>query len=59
MTHTWKLYVDDSFNVDGNEARIVLVSPKEQVFEYEVCFDFPYMNNVSEYEVFLAFLQRL
>jgi hypothetical protein len=59
MTHTWKLYVDGSFNVDRNEAMIVLVSHKEQVFEYEVCFDFPCMNNVLEYEVFLAVLQRL
>lgn len=59
MTSTWKLYVNGFFNIDGNEARIILISLEEQKFEYEVCFDISAMNNISEYEVFLLVLQKL
>jgi ribonuclease HI len=54
MIPTWKIYVNGSFNINESEAGIVFISPKEQVIEYRVCFEFLTMNNISEYEAFLT-----
>ena len=32
----------------------MFISPKEQVIEYRICFEFLAMNNISEYEAFLV-----
>jgi ribonuclease HI len=54
MILPWKLYVDESSNINISGVMIVLISLKEHVFEYEVHFEFPTMNNVFDYKGFIT-----
>jgi len=51
---TWGLYVNNSSNINGSKARIMLISFEEQVLEYRVCSEFPTINNVLKYEALLT-----
>jgi len=50
----WKLYIDGASNINDSGAGIILISPKEQVLEYDFCFEFLVTNNIAEYKVLQA-----
>ncbi|XP_021737362.1 uncharacterized protein LOC110703889 [Chenopodium quinoa] len=56
-TDTWKVSVDDSSASTGSGARVIMISPQGDVFEYAVKFKFKASNNEKEYEEALAGIQ--
>ncbi|XP_021748588.1 uncharacterized protein LOC110714389 [Chenopodium quinoa] len=54
---TWKVSVDGSSASTGSGARVIMVSPQGDVFEYAVKFKFKASNNEAEYEAALAGIQ--
>jgi hypothetical protein len=51
--HPWKLFFDDSACREGQDIRIVLISPRGAVFEQSDCLKYFYTNNQAEYGAIL------
>ncbi|PKI66539.1 hypothetical protein CRG98_013066 [Punica granatum] len=47
----WKMYFDGAVNSTGSSIGAVLISPEGRHFPVTANIDFPYTNNVTEYEV--------
>jgi ribonuclease HI len=57
--HPWKLFFDGSACEEGQGVGVVLISPKEVVFEQSVHLEYFCTNNQAEYEAILFGLQIL
>jgi ribonuclease HI len=57
--HPWKLFFDGSACREGQGVGVVLVSPKEVVFEQSVYLEHFCTNNQAEYEAIMLGLQIL
>ena len=55
----WKLFFDGSACREGQGIGIVLISPRDVVFETSVCLEYFCTNNQAEYEALLLGLQIL
>ncbi|XP_012840476.1 PREDICTED: protein NYNRIN-like [Erythranthe guttata] len=53
----WKAFIDGSSNQAGSRARIMLVSPTGEEYEYAVRLTFRASNNEAEYEALIYALQ--
>ena len=53
----WSLRIDDSSNVNGSGAGIVLESPTREKISYALNLEFLASNNEAEYEALLARLR--
>ncbi|CAL9029781.1 unnamed protein product [Prunus brigantina] len=49
----WTLYFDGSSTSKGGGASVVLINPNGQATALSFKLDFPYTNNVAEYEAFI------
>lgn len=48
---------DRSKRLQGVGSRVILISPKGKMLQYEAYLDFEATNNMAEYEVFLLGLR--
>ena len=48
------LFVNGASNAKGCGAGIVLISLKNEILEYALCFTFPNSNNGAKYKALLA-----
>nr|GEV02990.1 hypothetical protein [Tanacetum cinerariifolium] len=53
----WTLFTDGSSCLKGSGAGLVLTSPKDKEFTYELRFEFGASNNEAEYEALIAGLR--
>jgi ribonuclease HI len=51
------MYIDGSYTLKGAGAGVVLISPEGDILKYAVQFEFPIMNNITEYEGLVTGLQ--
>jgi hypothetical protein len=51
--HPWKLFFDGSACREGQGVGVVLVSPKEAIFEQSVRLEYYCTNNQAEYDAIL------
>jgi hypothetical protein len=51
------MYIDESYTLKGAGANVVLISPEGDILKYAVQFEFPIMNNITEYEGLVMGLQ--
>jgi hypothetical protein len=49
----WKMYFDDSLNIDGVEAGVYFISPSGDRLSYVLRIHFKASNNTTEYEAAL------
>jgi hypothetical protein len=49
----WKMYFDDSLNIDGASAGMFFISPTKEQLCYVLRIYFPASNNAAEYEACL------
>ncbi|PKI77712.1 hypothetical protein CRG98_001896 [Punica granatum] len=55
----WKMYFDGTVNSTGSGIGAVLISPERRHFPIAAKIDFPYTNNIAEYEACILGLQML
>jgi ribonuclease HI len=51
------MYINGSYTLKGAGAGVVLISPEGDILKYAVQFEFPIMNNITEYEGLVTGLQ--
>jgi ribonuclease HI len=51
------IYFDGSYTLKGEGASIVLIPPKGDILKYDIQFEFPVTNNITEYEGLVTGLQ--
>jgi ribonuclease HI len=57
LSDHWVMYIDESYTLKGAGAGVVLISPEGDILKYAVQFEFPIMNNITEYEGLVTGLQ--
>jgi ribonuclease HI len=59
-TGTWKMYFDGALSCEGEGARVLFVSPRDEFIvplSYRLQWDIDYTNNVCEYEALVLGLE--
>lgn len=57
MPEQWFMLVDDSSNLKGHRASIILEEPGELILEKYFCLNFQAINNQEEYKAVIAGLK--